>query len=189
MAAWLLLASWRCKRAYFGYGYGCCVGWFIQTNAGFPYKGGLAAMTVVLEELIVDLARNADTLREAPERAGIDRRIIDHFDLSDIKRRRTYLMCLGEEVSDVTVSLAIMNMPGRDNALIGDLLTLKAHVERYGLYPFPVVCHGSWVSLQSRIYYPCLKTDASGHRAIVELVAGTGHWPADTRFLVIDKPV
>ncbi|MBI1833337.1 MAG: hypothetical protein HYR90_00780 [Candidatus Andersenbacteria bacterium] len=146
-------------------------------------------MTVVLEELIVDLARDASVRNEASERNGIDRRIIEHFDLSDIKRRRTYLMCLGEEASDVTVSLAIMSMPGRDNALIGDLLTLKAHVERYGLYPFPVVCHGSWVSLQSRIHYPCLKADEAGSRPLVELVAGTGHWQADTRFLLIDKPV
>lgn len=145
-------------------------------------------MTVVLEELIVNPVRDANARREAPEHDGIDRRIIEHFDLSDIRGRRTYLMCLGEEASDVTVSLAVLDMPGRANALIGDLLALKAHTERYGLYPFPVVCRGSWVSLNSRIHYPCLKPDTSGRRAVIELVPGTGYWPADTRFLLIDKP-
>lgn len=144
-------------------------------------------MTVVLEELIVDLARDADVWREATEHDGIDRRIIEHFDLPDVKGRRTYLMCLGEEASDVSVGLAVMAMAGRDNALIGDLLALKAHAARYGLYPFPVVCRGSWVSLHSRIHYPRLKADASGRRALVELVPGTDYWPADTRFLLVDK--
>lgn len=145
-------------------------------------------MTVVLEELIVDLARDADVRREAAEHDGIDRRIIEHFDLSDIKGRRTYLMCFGEKVTDVTVSLAVLDMPARDNALIGDLLALKAHAERHGPFSFPVVCCGSWISLERRLYYPCLKPDESRRRTLVELVAGTGYWPADTRFLLVDKP-
>ena len=113
-------------------------------------------MTVVLEELIVDLAQNGDARGEIPEHDGIDPRIIEHFDLSDIKGRRSYLTCLGEKASDVSVGLAVMAMPGRDNALIGDLFALKTHIERYGLYPFPVVSRGSWGSLPSRIHYPCL---------------------------------
>lgn len=144
-------------------------------------------MTVVLEELIVDLARDADVRERVTERDGIDRRIIEHLDLSEIRGRRTYLMCFGERVTDVTVSLAVLDMPARDNALIGDLLALKAHAERYGPFPFPVVCCGSWISLERRLYYPCLKSDSSRRRAVVELVPGIGYWPADTRFLLVDK--
>lgn len=144
-------------------------------------------MTVVLEELIVDLGRDAGERREATENDGIDRHIIEHFDLSDVKGRRTYLMCFGEQATDVTVGLAVLDMSGRDDALVSDLLALKAHVDRHGHFPFPVVCRGSWVSLHSRIHYPCLKPDTSGRRALIELVPGTGHWPADTRFLLIDK--
>lgn len=98
-------------------------------------------------------------------------------------------MCFGEEMSDVSVGLAVLDMRGRENALIGDLLALKAHAERYGLFPFPVVARGSWVSLHSQVHYPCLKADASGRRAVVALVPGINHWPADTRFLLVDKPV
>lgn len=144
-------------------------------------------MTVILEELIVDLARDAATRDEVPERDGIDCRIIEHFDLFDIRRRRTYLLHFGVEVTDVSVDLSVTKMTGRESALIGDLLTLKAHVERYGLYPFPVVARGSWASLNSRVHYPCLKPDASGRCALIELVPGTDYWPADTRFLLIDK--
>ncbi len=144
-------------------------------------------MTIVLEELIVDLARDTATREETPERDGIDRQIIKHLDLSDIRGRRTYLMCLGEEASDVSVGLTVIAMAERDNALIGDLKALKTHIEHFGLYPFPVVCRGSWVSLNSRIHYPCLKPDASGCHALIELIPGTNFWPADTRFLLIDK--
>lgn len=144
-------------------------------------------MTIVLEELLVDLAQDADARRGALEHDGIDRRIIEHFDLSYIKGRRTYLMCFGEQATDVTVGLAVLDMPGRDDALIGDLLALNDHADRYGQFPCRVVCRGSWVSLHSRVYYPCLKADASGRRGLIELVAGTGYWPADTRFLLVDK--
>lgn len=120
-------------------------------------------MTLVLEELIVDLGRD---VREG---------------------RRTYLLCFGEEVTDVAVDLAVMNMAGRESAPIEDLQDLKAHVERYGLLLFPVVCRGSWTTLQGCIHYPCLTTDASGERAVIEPVAGINYWPANTRFLLVDK--
>lgn len=145
-------------------------------------------MTVILEELIVDLAQDAATREAVLERDGIDRRIIEHFDLSQVRGRRTYLLCFGEKTTDVSVDLAVMDMTGRESALIGDLLALKAHAERYGLFPFPVVARGSWVSLHSQVHYPCLKADASGQRAVVELVPGINHWPADMRFLLVDKP-
>lgn len=144
-------------------------------------------MTVTLEELIVDLARDSGRERTS-EQNGIDRRIVEHFDLSDIRQRRTYLLCFSEELSDVLVGLRVLDMKGRDNALIGDLLTLKAHADRYGRFSFPVVCRGSWVTLQRRIHYPCLRADESGQCALIELIPGTDFWPADTRFLLVDKP-
>lgn len=146
-------------------------------------------MTVTLEELIIDLSQDARAQDRTSEREGISPRIIELFDLSDIKGRRVYLMCFGEKVSDVTVGLAVLDMPGRDGALIGDLLALRAHAERYGRFPFPVVCRGSWTTVQRRIHYPCLKADTSQSQTPVELAAGTDYWPADTRFLLVDKPV
>jgi len=146
-------------------------------------------MTITLEELIIDLSRDARAQDRASEREGIDRRIIELFDLSDIKGRRVYLMCFGEKVSDVTVGLAVLDMPGRDGALIGDLLALRTHAERYGRFPFPVICRGSWTTAKQRIHYPCLKADTPQSRTLIELAAGTDYWPADTRFLLVDKPV
>lgn len=144
-------------------------------------------MTAVLEEVIVDLSQDRAGVEQRSERNGIDRRIIECFDLSEIPERRVYLLCFGEEVSDVTVGLAVLDMTGRDNALIGDLLALKAHADRYGQFPFLVVCCGSWTSVQQRIYYPCLKPDADRDQTVIELVSGTDYWPADTRFLIVDK--
>lgn len=145
--------------------------------------------TVTVEELIIDLSRDACAQDRPSEREGIGRRIIELFDLSDIKGRRVYLMCFGEKVSDVTVGLTVLDMPDRYGALIGDLLALKVHAERYGRFPFPVVCRGSWTTVRRRIHYPCLKADTSQSRTLVELAAGTDFWPADTRFLLVDKPI
>lgn len=144
-------------------------------------------MTAVLEEVIVDLSQDKTGVEQHSQRNGIGRRITECFDVSEVLGRRVYLLCFGEEVSDVTVSLAVMDMPDRDSALIGDLLALKAHADRFGQFPFPVVCCGSWTSIERRIYYPCLRPDADRNRSVVDLVSGTDYWPADTRFLVVDK--
>lgn len=146
-------------------------------------------MTIVLEELIVDLARDTNILEQVSVREGVDRLIIESFDLSDIEGRRSYLICFDEKVTDVTVGLAMLDMTDRDSGLIGDLLALKVHAERYGQFSFPVVCRGSGTTAQGCIHYPCLKADSSRNRARVELVAGIDYWPADTRFLLVDKPV
>lgn len=144
-------------------------------------------MMITLEELIVDLSFDRDPEDRIAEHDRIDHRIKEYFDLSKIKRRRVYLMCFGEMASDVTVGLAVLDMMGRDNALIGDLLALRIHVEHYGRFRFPVICRGSWMTVLQCIHYPCLKAAISQSRPQVELAIGTDYWPADTRFLLVDK--
>jgi hypothetical protein len=144
-------------------------------------------MTTVLEEVIVDLSRERTEAELCPERNGIDSRIAEYFDVSVIAGRRLYLLCFGKEASDITVGLAVMSMKDRTSALISDLLALKAHANHYGQFPFQIVCRGSWTSIERCVHYPCLKSAGDHDESTIELVPGSGYWPADTRFLMVDK--